>query len=131
MWEKVSFENYFSIVFPTENDNPNTRTNHSILEPWPHYSREKIFKEKGFYTNARHGIMGLCHEKYIRRSLGSQCSSMNKYSRSSPIRLFPNQNGSKIMKLDRKGNFWAALNVPITNKDSKDQKWHNLGVEYM
>jgi hypothetical protein len=44
---------------------------------------------------------------------------------------FPNHTGSELLKLDGKGNFWAALNAPITNKDSRDQQQRNSGVDYM
>lgn len=44
---------------------------------------------------------------------------------------FANHTGSELLKLDGKGNFWAALNGPNVNRDSRDQQQPISGVDYM
>lgn len=88
---------------------------------------EQIFKEQVRELHRLYRIQKLLMSDIRRKDSNTSTLTSGTVQEGS----FPNHNGSELLKLDGKGNFWAALNSPITNKDSRDQQQRNSGVDYM
>ena len=53
MGAKVQFENYFLVLFPNKNVEPDTRKNNILLEAWPYCATKIILKENKFCSTTK------------------------------------------------------------------------------